>query len=109
MKTNRIEQLGRQLRKKRGELGVRAAAKEIGTSPATLSRVERGHLPDLETFGKLCRWLEIDPAEMLGVTGQASRDPNIAVHFKKNQTLKPETAQALAQLILTAHRFQSSS
>lgn len=108
MTAHRIAQLGRRLRAKRGEQGVRAAAKGIGISPATLSRVERGHLPDLETFGKICQWLEIDPGEILGVSGQSSSHSKIAVHFKKDQTLRPETAQALAQLILTAHRFQSS-
>jgi len=106
MKTNRIEKLGRQVREKRGDRGVREAAKEIGISAATLSRVERGHLPDLETFGKLCRWLEIDPAEMLGVSSQASPHSKVAVHFRKQQTLEPATAQALAQLILAAHRFR---
>lgn len=108
MTTNKIEQLGRQLRSKRGERGIRATAKDIGVSAATLSRVERGHLPDLDTFGKICRWLEVDPSEMLGLSAQASPHWKVAVHFKKDQTLKPETAQALAQLILTAHRFQSS-
>jgi len=108
MTANRIEQLGRQLREKRGERGVRAIAKEIGISPATLSRIERGHLPDLETFGKVCRWLGIDPGELLGISGPATPHWRVAVHFRKDQTLKPETAQALAQLILTAHRFQTS-
>lgn len=37
------------------------AAKEIGISKATLSRINREiGLPDVETFGKCCKWLETD-------------------------------------------------
>ena len=37
-------------------IGVRMAAKKIGTSPATLSRVENGSMPDLITLVHLCNW-----------------------------------------------------
>jgi len=100
-----IHALGRKLLETRGERGVREAAKEIGVSPATLSRMERGHVPDLDTFGKVCRWLRIDPAEVLGVEPRATATrPSAVVHFRKDQTLNPKTAQALAQLILAAQR-----
>lgn len=63
-----LETLVERLKERRtaGGLGLRVAAKLIGISPATLSRVERGSLPDLETFRKICRWLEIDPGMILG-------------------------------------------
>ena len=99
-----LETLGRLAAEKRGDVGVRAAAKEIGISPATLSRVERGYLPDLDTFGKICKWLNVDPGEVLGVTPAAPSTPRVAVHFKKQTTLSPTTAQALAQMVLAAHR-----
>ena len=50
-----LKSLGRKITDKRGANGIRAAAAEIGISPATLSRVERGNLPDLETFKKIMR------------------------------------------------------
>jgi transcriptional regulator with XRE-family HTH domain len=96
--------LGRLAVEKRGDVGVRAAAKEIGISPATLSRVERGYLPDLETFGKICKWLGVDAGQVLGVTASPPSTPRVAVHFKKQATLSPSTAQALAQMVLAAHR-----
>ena len=99
-----IQALGRKLLEKRADKGIREVAREIGVSPATLSRVERGHLSDLETFGKICRWLNIDPAEVLGVSPVATKTPKVAVHFRKAVTLTPRTAQALAQMILAAHR-----
>lgn len=38
---------------------VRQAAHEIGISAATFSRIQNGALPDIETFGKACKWLKI--------------------------------------------------
>lgn len=99
-----LETLGRLAAAKRDDLGVRAAAKEIGISAATLSRVERGYLPDLDTFGKICKWLEVDPGQVLGVKPSSSSTPKVAVHFKKQAALTPATAQALAQMVLAAHR-----
>jgi transcriptional regulator with XRE-family HTH domain len=100
-----IHALGRKLLEKRGERGVREVAKEIGVSPATLSRIERGNIPDLDTFGKVCRWLHVDPAEVLGIESRtAVARPTAVVHFRKDQTLNPQTAHALAQLILAAQR-----
>lgn len=99
-----LQTLGRKLLTHRGDKGIRDTAKEIGISPATLSRVERGHLPDIETFGKICRWLNVDPGEILGVQNKNISTQKISVHFKKDQVLAPKTAQALAQMILAAQR-----
>ena len=102
-----IQALGRRLLEKRGARGVREVAREVGVSPATLSRVERGHLPDLETFKKTCKWLDVDPGQVLGFGSTRHSpqvDPTVAVHFKKDRALDPGTARALAQLILAAQR-----
>jgi transcriptional regulator with XRE-family HTH domain len=96
-----LENLGRLVQEHRGERGVREVAKEIGISHATLSRVERGHLPDMKNYEKICKWLGID---MAAVKGMPEAAPAVVpqVHFRKKQTVSPQTAQALAQLILTA-------
>lgn len=101
-----VQALGLKVVEKRGDRGVREVAKEIGTSPATLSRVERGHLPDLETFGKICRWLDVDPGEVLGTkTDQPSRPVvSVQTHFRKDDAVNPQTAQALGDLIVKAHQ-----
>ena len=99
-----IQQLGELLRKQRGGRGIREAATEIGISPATLSRVERGNVPDLDTFGKICRWLHLDPGSVLGVETSdqtMNMSPRYATaHYKADQTISPELANALAQMIL---------
>lgn len=100
-----LQTLGRLLKEQRGDRGVREVGKEIGISHATLSRVERGFLPDLETFRKVCEWLGVDPGEVLRAKPRGpSAPPSVAVHFKKDSALAPETAQALARLILAAQR-----
>lgn len=104
-----LQSLGRKLAEKRGERGIREVAKEIEISPATLSRVERGYIPDLDTFGKVCRWLGIDPGEVLGIPAENPSTPKVAVHFKKDRAIAPKTAQALANMILAAHRAWSVS
>lgn len=50
--------------------GLRKAAREIGISPATLSRIESGKAPDLKTFRKLCLWLGKSADDLLGLKGE---------------------------------------
>lgn len=97
-----LKSLGRLVAQKRGKVGIRATAREIGLSPATLSRVENGQLPDLANFTKLCAWLEIDPATVLGFDPAHRDRPTAAVHFRSRRTMKVETAAALQDLILAA-------
>ena len=99
-----IEELGRLITVKRAGRGVRAAAADVGISSATLSRVENGNMPDLETFAKICRWLDRDPREFLGLEESEARKPQAVVHFRKKKTVAPETAVALGELILAAQR-----
>jgi transcriptional regulator with XRE-family HTH domain len=103
--------LGALLRERRGGRGMREVAKEIGISPATLTRIEGGRLPDLLTFRRICEWLKINPAEILGIpTQQTSENPveevpsEAAVHLRADQALPQAAASDLANLIFFAHR-----
>jgi transcriptional regulator with XRE-family HTH domain len=98
-----LENLGEAVKAKRGSEGIRAAASEIGISPATLSRIENGHLPDLETFRRICTWLEADPAAILGfpTPGENSSVPT-EVHFRKQPTQSRKTLEALGEMIAAA-------
>lgn len=59
--TLNTELLASMVKSKRGKLGLRDTAAEIGSvSAATLSRVEQGKLPDVETFINICKWLEVN-------------------------------------------------
>ena len=104
-----IQQLGQRLKKKRGSRGVRDVAAEVGVRAATLSRVERGNVPDLDTFAKICKWLKIDPAEVLGI--DVNRESlqhqrlEATVHFRMGRTTSPELAEAVADMILRAQEL----
>jgi len=98
----RIDQLGQLIIERRGVMGVRMAATEIGTSSATLSRIENGQIPDLETFSKICRWLNVNPSEILGFQPPTEQPAAAAVHFRKDATLDPATGSSLGKLIVAA-------
>lgn len=103
-----LENLGLRVREKRGEQGIRAAAKEIGISHATLSRVERGFMPDLENYRRICRWLGVNVEEIVG--GAAVPEHSKArVHFRKKPTVSAETAKNLANMILIAQEAMASA
>ena len=100
--------LGAMLRDRRGGKGIREVAKEIGISPATLTRVEGGRLPDIATFQKICSWLKVNPAEILDITTTSSTTSTdtlvAAVHLRADQSLPEDAAADLAQLIVVASR-----
>jgi len=104
-----LHSLGAMVRGKRADNKLRATAKDIGISAPTLLRVEAGHVPDLDTFGKICRWLEVDPKRLLGMqdpeavsSSERSSPITISAHFKADRTAKPATIQALATMLLLA-------
>ena len=84
---------------------MRQAAEEIGISAATLMRIENGRTPDIETFGKVCQWLGTNPGDFLGFEptgGSSSGEPpiQISAHFRVERAPRPETASALARMLL---------
>jgi len=107
MKIN-LDNLGLELKKKRGDRGIRAVAKEVGISFATLSRIELGKQPDLDTFTKVCNWLKINPGDVLGyknldqasINKNTGSDQKVYVQYKAMQTMNSETAKKLTELIM---------
>jgi transcriptional regulator with XRE-family HTH domain len=99
--------IGPLLRERRGSTGIRTIATEIGISSATLSRVENGKLPDLETFAKICKWLKLDPSEILGcaITDTKEKALPVTAHLRAHKTLNADTAKALAELIIRSQRM----
>lgn len=105
MDSIRIDRLAQRIQERRAGKGIREAATEVGVSPATLSRVENGKIPDLETFSKVCKWLGEDPAVYLGIRpAPLSSTPTARVHFKKGAAIKTDSAKALGELILAAQK-----
>jgi transcriptional regulator with XRE-family HTH domain len=110
-----LESLGAIVRERRGQRKLREVAREIGISAATLMRIEAGRVPDVATFGKVCKWLKMDPREFLGfdrsnVNKGSERVQNgilsFSAHFKLDKTPQHKTVKALAQMLLLAARTQ---
>ena len=114
MKNNlNADKLATLVRSKRGNRGLRETAKEIGkVSPSTISRVENGKTPDMETFLALCDWLEVPPAELINST-EEKKDSNtpeaIAIQLRADKNLDPAIADALASLVKAAYKDLSQN
>jgi transcriptional regulator with XRE-family HTH domain len=95
------------LRERRGERGLREVAREIGdVSAPTLSRVEQGRLPDLDTFIKLCRWLGVSPESFIkeqlskdATSQEASTSEKVEILLRGERTLQPDTINAIIKMV----------
>lgn len=117
-----IEQLGAELKRERGGRGLREVAADIGISTATLSRIESGRQPDLETFSKVCKWLRVDAGAILGCSAEplSKTDEDgevnelsgvtspVFAHFRVDREIDPETARHLGELILATQKLMKS-
>ena len=104
----RVEDLAKLLRDRRAMkgLGLRSAAEEAGVSFNTLARVEKGHVPDIETFSRIARWVGRSPAEFLQ-PGSVTSDPTpevIEAHLRGDPALSSESAEAIAALVRELYR-----
>lgn len=109
-----LSSLGVMVREKRGPRKLREVAKEIGISPATLLRIENARIPDVQTFGKICHWLEVDPGSFLGFERKkdvpkmaAIGEPvMLSAHLKLDQTPQQQTINAVATMLAWAMKKQ---
>ena len=104
-----LESLGAMIKTRRGEKSLKKAADEIGVSSATLLRVENGHTPDIHTFAKLCKWIDVDPGEFLGFKPSTvdSKRLVLSAHLRADRTPQQATVQALAQMIKLAAEMEA--
>ena len=114
-----VKELAALVRAKRGACGLRATAQEISqqfgeVSTSTLSRVEQGKLPDLDTYMRLCRWLGASPSQFAsharssldrtyGFTEEMNTPQKVEAHLRADRELRPEQAQALAEMMRLAY------
>lgn len=100
------------LRAKRGKQKLRYAEAESGISIATLSRIERGYTPDMNTLLLLCDWLEMPFAKFLVCDGEEStgQEPTTAdqidILLRNERKLNGDVANALS--VLVAHLCENS-
>lgn len=106
------DKLAAMVRSKRAGRGLRAVAQEIGeVSASTLSRIEQGSVPDVNTFLQLCKWLNV-PTDTFTTTDEtataaesaAAGSDKIVAHLRADRVLPKATAQALIEMIQLAYR-----
>lgn len=102
--TLNTELLSSMIKSKRGKKGLRDTATEIGNiSAATLSRIEQGNLPDVETFIRLCKWLNVSTDTF--VTGKKPSTTNlsekekIVYQLRSSQELDPDSIKAMIAMV----------
>jgi transcriptional regulator with XRE-family HTH domain len=110
-----LEKLAAYVRTKRGDRPLRTIAEEIGgVSASTLSRIEQGSSPDLPTYLRICKWLDL-PAdtfvdESLGLkravaaSGEFSLPDSIEAQLRQEKILPPATVDAISEMIRLAYR-----
>lgn len=92
-------------RRQRG-LNLRDAAKEIGVSAPTLSRIERGtSRPDLPTLDAVIRWLGLDRSSVYNAPRAAPRSTpeQVKMILRADENLNGEAADALAAIFKAAY------
>lgn len=89
-------------RRRAKRLTLRDLSDEIGVSFNTLSRVERGHIPDLKNFQRIVDWLEM-PAEMF-TQEDVSTPEIIARHLRSDRRLSEEAATSIMSIVDEMYR-----
>ena len=96
-------------------LSLRAAAKLLDMSAATISRVETGeHLPERDHLLRLAAWagMPLDPnarrrRNQLVHGENATTVEAVELHLRADKDLDPDDAEILVQLVRTAYNQMS--
>jgi transcriptional regulator with XRE-family HTH domain len=105
MQSINIQSLSQMIKSKRGDRGLRETAKAIGDiSVSTLSRVENGNLPDIDTYMKLCKWLDVS-IDFFAADAQPSESKKnlVVANLRADKTLSQDMAEALIKMIDLAY------
>jgi len=99
-----IDALSKMIKSKRSDKGLREVANEIGISLSTLSRVENGNLPDIDSYMKLCKWLEVSIEFFTSPQkGNDSKKQVVVANLRADKTLPKDVAEALIKMINLAY------
>lgn len=100
--------LASMLKERRGVKSLRSIADEIdNVSFTTLSRIEQGKIPDIDTFVRLCKWLNVSTETFImgdidNKKVVSSKD-RVLAHLRADKTLSVETANMLIKVIDLAY------
>jgi len=94
----------------RREQGIswRQVANTAGVSASTLTRMQQGKRPDVDTFAALVQWLGIPADEFLTAPDRKQRPSQAAsTLLRAKKELSAGAADALMDLLRAAEKFQA--
>lgn len=98
-----ISELAQAVRSKRGSASLSAIAERTSVSASTLSRIERGQIPDLTNLEKLAAWLEVEiraaEHQTDGIPSATDVRRVVEVHLRAARNLPDDTARAVARTV----------
>ena len=91
-------------------MSLRDLADLIGVSLNTLSRVERGQMPDLKNYQRIVEWLELPADTFLTVDDSGTADTLDLVlrHFRSDATLTPQAVEEITATVTEIYRRLTS-
>ena len=90
----------------------RVLAKELGVSPSTLSRRDRGRCPDAATLAALSAWAGLNPADFVVASRNRATANSLAAIsglLRSDPCLAPNAVQALETIIRVAYQSMERS
>lgn len=103
-----VEQLGSLVADRRAKdgLNLREAAALAGVSFNTLSRVERGHTPDLLNFRRIVEWLGVSPDRFFAPARRRHETTPELVeqHLLSDPALPDDAARKIAGIVTDLYR-----
>lgn len=107
-----VNRLSAMVKAKRANRPLRAVADEIGgVTASTLSRIERGNAPDLESFMRLCQWLGVSAddfrSEVPETVEPMTMPDVIEANLRADKILPTDAVDALSQMIRFAYKAAS--
>ncbi len=100
---------------KRANRSLREVAQDLeDMSPSTLSRIEHEKMVDVQTFLRLCDWLQVAPQAFIKNTDEVREQElttteRIEAVLRTDSTLPPEAAEALIALLKVTYSNLSRS
>ncbi len=88
----------------------RQLALDAKVSPSTLTRMQQGKSPDVNTFAALTDWLKL-PAENFTGAGKVPKDDDahplalVSTLLRGKKKMSPRAAKALEELVVAAYKF----
>jgi transcriptional regulator with XRE-family HTH domain len=113
MSTPNRPQLGPTLRatRRKQQLSLRDLTDLIGVSVNTLSRVERGQMPDLKNYQRIVEWLELPADTFLEADDPGTNLDTLDLvlrHFRSDAALTPEAVEELSSTVSDMYRRLTS-